>query len=47
MSGAEGVQVQRRESWDTLGLSFLDFLDFSAGWLDSRGAQRVATSEYI
>ena len=44
MSGAEGVQVQRRESWDTLGLSFRGFLDFGAGWLDWRGAQRVATS---
>ncbi len=44
LSGAEGVQVQRRESWDTLGLSFRGFLDFGAGWLDWRGAQRVATS---
>ncbi|KAB2542304.1 hypothetical protein AL035_08065 [Salipiger aestuarii] len=44
MSGAEGVQVQRRESWNTLGLSFRGFLDFGAGWLDWRGAQRVATS---
>ncbi|SEL86641.1 phage prohead protease, HK97 family [Roseovarius azorensis] len=44
LSGAEGVQVQRREAWDTLGLSFRAFLDFGAGWLDWRGAQRVATS---
>ncbi|MAQ36865.1 MAG: peptidase [Thioclava sp.] len=44
LSGAEGVQVQRRESWDTLGLSFRGFLDFGAGWLDWRGAQRVAAS---
>ena len=44
LSGAEGVQVQRSESWDTLGLSFRGFLDFGAGWLDWRGAQRVATS---
>lgn len=44
LSGAEGVQVQRRESWDTLGLSFRGFLDFGAGWLDWRGVQRVATS---
>lgn len=43
LSGAEGVQVQRRESWDTLGLAFRGFLDFGAGWLDWRGAQRVAT----
>lgn len=44
LSGAEGVQVQRRESWDTLGLSFRAYLDFGAAWLDWRGAQQVPTS---
>lgn len=44
LSGAEGVQVQRRESWDTLGLSFRGYLDFGAAWLDWRGAQQVSTT---
>lgn len=38
LAGAEGVQIQRREMWDSLGLSFRAFLDFGAGWLDWRGA---------
>lgn len=44
LAGAEGVQIQRRDSWDTLGLSFRGYLDFAAGWLDWRAAHRVATS---
>ena len=44
LAGAEGVQVQRREAWDTLGLSFRAYLDFGSGWLDWRGAHRVAES---
>ena len=42
LAGAEGVQVQRREAWDTLGLSFRAYLDFGVGWLDWRAAHRVA-----
>lgn len=41
LSGAEGVQIQRAESWDTLGLKFRAYLDFGAGWLDWRGAQKI------
>lgn len=41
LSAAQGVQIQRQEQWNTLGLSFRAFLDFGAGWLDWRGAQRV------
>ena len=41
LAGAEGVQIQRREAFDTLGLSFRAYLDFGAGWLDWRGAQQV------
>lgn len=44
LAGAEGVQIQRREAFDTLGLSFRAYLDFGAGWLDWRGAQQVATA---
>jgi len=36
---AQGVQIQRQEAWNTLGLSFRAFLDFGAGWVDWRGAQ--------
>lgn len=38
MAGAEGVQIQRKDAWDTLGLSFRAYLDFGAAWLDWRGA---------
>lgn len=41
LSAAQGVQIQRQEQWNTLGLSFRAFLDFGAGWLDWRGAQRT------
>lgn len=39
LSSAQGVQIQRQEAWNTLGLSFRAFLDFGAGWVDWRGAQ--------
>jgi hypothetical protein len=38
LSSAQGVQIQRTEAWDTLGMKFRAFLDFGAGWLDWRGA---------
>ncbi|KIQ70560.1 phage major capsid protein [Wenxinia marina] len=38
LSSAQGVQIQRAEAWDTLGLKFRAWLDFGAGWLDWRGA---------
>ncbi|MEL6284582.1 MAG: prohead protease/major capsid protein fusion protein [Pseudomonadota bacterium] len=38
LSSAQGVQIQRTEAWDTLGMKFRAFLDFGAGWQDSRGA---------
>ena len=38
LAGAEGVQIQRTESWDTLGMKYRAWLDFGAGWLDWRGA---------
>lgn len=43
LSAAQGVQIQRQEAWNTLGLSYRAFLDFGAGWLDWRGAHRVET----
>ena len=41
LSSAQGVQIQRTEAWDTLGLKFRAFLDFGAGWIDWRGAHRI------
>lgn len=41
LSSAQGVQIQRTEAWDTLGMKFRAFLDFGAGWLDWRGAHRI------
>ncbi len=38
LSSAQGVQIQRAEAWDTLGLKFRAWLDFGAGWLDWRAA---------
>ncbi|SIN98982.1 prohead protease/major capsid protein fusion protein [Vannielia litorea] len=38
LSAAQGVQIQRTEAWDTLGMKYRAFLDFGAGWLDWRGA---------
>ncbi|WP_406736749.1 hypothetical protein [Thioclava sp. GXIMD4215] len=44
MSAAQGVQIQRQENWDTLGLKYRAFLDFGCGWLDWRGAFRSEES---
>ena len=38
LSSAQGVQIQRTEAWSTLGMNFRAFLDFGAGWLESRAA---------
>lgn len=40
LSGAPGVQIQRTEAWDTLGMRFRAYLDFGCGWTDWRGAYR-------
>lgn len=41
LSAAQGVQIQRTEAWDTLGMKFRAFLDFGAGWLDWRPTQQI------
>lgn len=41
LAGAQGVQIQRQEAWNTLGLSFRAFLDFGAAWTDWRGSQKM------
>lgn len=41
LSSAQGVQIQRTEAWDTLGMKFRAFLDFGAGWMDWRGAHQI------
>ena len=38
LASAPGVQIQRMDAWETLGMSFRAFLDFGCGWLDWRGA---------
>lgn len=38
LAATQGVQIQRQEAWDTLGLKYRAFLDFGCGWLDWRGA---------
>ncbi len=38
LASAQGVQIQRAEAWDTLGLKYRAFLDFGVGWTDWRGA---------
>lgn len=42
LASAPGVQIQRLEAWDTLGMSFRAYLDFGCGWLDWRGAYHGA-----
>lgn len=42
LAAAQGVQIQRQEAWNTLGISYRAFLDFGTGWLDWRGAYRAA-----
>lgn len=44
LASAQGVQIQRAEAWDTLGIKYRAFLDFGAGWSDWRGAYRNAGS---
>lgn len=41
LSAAQGVQIQRTEAWDTLGMKFRAFLDFGSGWLDWRPVHQV------
>ena len=38
LSSAQGVQIQRQEAWNTLGMSYRCYLDFGAGWLGWRAA---------
>jgi len=38
LAPAQGVQIQRAEAWDTLGIKYRAFLDFGTGWSDWRGA---------
>lgn len=38
LAGAPGVQIQRNESWDTLGTSYRAYLDFGTGYAGWRGA---------
>ncbi|WP_434620325.1 prohead protease/major capsid protein fusion protein [Tabrizicola sp. M-4] len=42
LAAAQGVQIQRQEAWNTLGMQFRGWLDFGTGWLDWRGAYRAA-----
>lgn len=38
LASAPGVQIQRADSWDTLGMKYRAWLDFGAGFSDWRGA---------
>lgn len=38
LASAQGVQIQRQEAWNTLGMSYRAWLDFGAGWAEWRGA---------
>ena len=38
LQSAQGVQIQRKEAWTTLGMEYRAFLDFGCGWTDWRGA---------
>ncbi|MGJ8594368.1 prohead protease/major capsid protein fusion protein [Sulfitobacter sp.] len=40
LASAQGVQIQRAEAWDTLGIKYRAFLDFGTGWTDWRGAHK-------
>jgi len=44
LASAQGVQIQRADAWDTLGIKYRAFLDFGTGWSDWRGAYRNAGS---
>ncbi|MDP2079900.1 MAG: Mu-like prophage major head subunit gpT family protein [Pseudotabrizicola sp.] len=37
LASAQGVQIQRSEAWDTLGMKFRAWLDFGAAFSDFRG----------
>lgn len=41
LSSAQGVQIQRQDAWNTLGMSYRAWLDFGAGWMDWRGVYAV------
>ncbi|MGP6089497.1 MULTISPECIES: phage major capsid protein [Roseobacteraceae] len=40
LQSAQGVQIQRKEAWSTLGMEYRAFLDFGCGWSDWRGAYK-------
>lgn len=40
LQSAQGVQIQRKEAWTTLGMEYRAFLDFGCGWSDWRGAYK-------
>ena len=42
LAAAQGVQIQRQDAWNTLGLQYRAWVDFGTGWLDWRGAYRAA-----
>ena len=42
LASAQGVQIQRTEAWDTLGLKYRAFLDFGVGWTNWRGTYHNA-----
>ena len=44
LSAAQGVQIQRQEAFDTLGLKYRAFVDFACSWVDWRGAFRSEQS---
>ena len=44
LSSAQGVQIQRSEAWDTLGMKYRAWLDFGAGWTDWRGVYQAPAS---
>ena len=40
LASAQGVQIQRKDAWTTLGMEYRAFLDFGCGWTDWRGAYK-------
>ena len=42
LAAAQGVQIQRQDAWNTLGLQYRAWVNFGTGWLDWRGAYRAA-----
>lgn len=45
LQSAQGVQIQRKEAWTSLGLEYRAFLDFGCGWADWRGAYHDAGND--